>query len=268
MNVRRQLLRLLYATPRIRGRDHLISTVADSFVVKPVRLPDGLMMYLDAVEWSQLEILVFGVVEPATTALIGKLVTHGDHVIDVGAHVGHHACFAARAAGATGRVLAIDPQPHNADQIARNASLNGLSNLITICAAAGQSNGFIRVPIQSDRDRSRLSILKRGPNDLDVLVEVPLRRLDELVEANGIVSPKLVKIDVEGYELEVLLGMGDRLMDCENIILEVLETADANRTDEIIRLLSSVGFTLRNIEGRTWLAGMELPERNLWATRA
>ena len=267
MHLRHAILRLLYATPRFRGRDRLIGAIASSFVAKPTRLADGLAMQLDASEWIQLEILVHGAAEPATLALIAGLVREGDSVIDVGAHVGHHALVAARAVGATGRVYAIDPQPYNADRIARNAALNGLANLVAVCAAAGKESGFIKLPIQNDRDRARLSLLERGPNDLGVMVEVPLLRLDEFLTANDVTAPKLVKIDVEGYELEVLLGLGSRLGACENVILEVLENADPRRTGEIAKLLADAGFALKSVEGKFWQPGISLPENNLWASR-
>lgn len=261
------LLRRLYAAPRFRGRDRLISAIATSFVSKPIRLPDGLKMLLDVSEWIQLEILVHGATEPITLALIRKLVAEGDSVIDVGAHVGHHALVAARAAGARGRVYAIDPQPYNADRIARNAALNGLTNLIAMCAAAGQESGFIKFPIQSDRDRARLSLLERSSSNLSPMVEVPVRRLDEIMTANNLTAPKLVKIDVEGYELEVLMGLGNRLTACRNIILEILERSDAERTGNIAKLLADAGFSLKDVNGQPWQSGKSLPEHNLWASR-
>lgn len=243
----------------------MIGAVARTFISKPIRLPDGLTMLLDASEWIQLEILVKGATEPATMALIRRLVSEGDNVIDVGAHVGHHALIAARASGRTGRVYAIDPQPYNADRIARNVELNGFTNVVTICAAAGCENGFIKIPLQCERDRARLSLVERGPSDLDGAVEVPLRRLDDLLAVNEVTATKLVKIDVEGYELEVLQGLGQRIGSCAHIILEVLESSDSKRTGEIATLLTDAGFSLKTVSGQPWRVGTSLPEQNLWA---
>ncbi len=268
MVLRHELLRALYKAPRFRGRDRLIGLVSKSFVEKPTRLRDGLTMLLDPSEWVQQDILVHGATEPGTLRLIAKLVAPGDAVIDVGAHVGHHALVAAKAAGPAGKVIAIDPQPYNADRVARNAQLNGMANVLTIIAAAGDKPGFIKLPIQSDRDRARLSLLEAGPGDTGALVEVPLRRIDEIIESAGLPAVKLIKIDVEGFELEVLLGLAATAAKCANIILEVLDTSMSDRNGKIARFLTDAGFALRTIEGAAWKPGEPLPEQNLWAARS
>jgi FkbM family methyltransferase len=265
--VRQTLLRWLYAAPRFRGRDRLIDMIAATFVAQPTRLPDGLTMQLDASEWAQLEILVKGATEPLTLKLIGNLVMDGDLVFDVGAHVGHHALVAARGVGETGRVFAIDPQPYNVDRIALNADLNNLKNIVAICAAAGKSDQFVRMPLQNQRDRSRLSFALDGPNNRCVEIEVALRRLDTFMALNNIAGARLVKIDVEGYELEVLLGLGSQLKECQNIILEILDEAATEKVTETIQLLVNTGFSLKDIMGRPWKIGQFLPEHNLWASR-
>lgn len=260
------MLRLLYAAPQFRGRGLLFGAISDTFVEKPQQLADGLRMYLDPVEYAQLDILLRGAAEPATLQLIDKLVEPGDCVIDVGAHVGHHALRAARAAG-SGRVYAFEPQPYNADRIARNAAASLLANVVTICAAAGETEGYARLSLQSDRDRSRLSLKEPGPNDQSAMLEVPLRRLDRFIAAHDIRIIKLLKIDVEGYELEVLRGLGAKLSVCRNVILELLETTDASVNRTVVELLADAGFGFKDVTGRAWTTGMALPENNLWAGR-
>lgn len=224
-------------------------------------------MYLDPFEWAQLEILVFGVTEPATLKLIERHVEKGDCIIDVGAHVGHHALHAARAAWPDGRVFAFDPQPYNADRICRNALQNGLTNVVTVCAAAGDKNGFVQLPTQSDRDRSRLSLHERGPGDQSTRVEVAMRRLDGFMDDNAIFAIKLLKVDVEGFELEVLQGLGSRIANCQNIVLEMLSATGSLRNRQVSALLRDAGFTLRDVSGASWQDGQPLTENNLWAAR-
>ena len=268
MNARLSALRLFFALPYFRGRDRIIGFLSDSFVQKPIKLGDGLRMFLDASEYVQLEILVHGATEPLTLALIRKLVAVGDSVVDVGAHIGHHALVAAQEAGSKGRVIAIDPQPYNADRIACHAVLNSLDTITTICAAAGTLDSFVSLPVQSERDRSRMSLHQAGPNDLSVSVEVPLRRLDTIFAQHSLGEVKLLKIDVEGYELEVLRGVGSRLSDCRNIILELLEGTGAERNREVVNLLSAQGSDLFDVTGKPWQGAMPLPECNIWAVRS
>jgi len=242
-----------------------MSAISASFLPRAERLHDGLLMDVDAAEWGQLAILTAGATEPATLALFERLLRPGDTVLDVGAHVGLHALVAARAIGEAGSIYAFDPQPYNADRICRNAELNGLQNLTVVCAAAGERDGFLRVPFQSLRDRSRLSLAQAGPNDLVTSIEVPIRRLDTFMRENDVSGAKLVKIDVEGYELEVIRGLGDRLSAVANLVFEVLEDVDVERTRRVIDVLTAAGFLLRDVEGNSWSLGQPLPEKNVWA---
>jgi len=224
-------------------------------------------MLLDPAEGAQQEILIKAATEPRTLQRIREIVTPGSCVIDVGAHVGHHALEAARAVGANGRVFAFDPQPYNADRIGRHAVLNELTNIVTICSAIGDKEAFVRLPMQSEHDRSRLSLHEAGPSNENALVEVPLRRLDNFMTANGIGQVQLLKIDVEGYELEVLHGLGDAQANCRNIILEVLEASSVQRNKAVVSFLMTAGFELKDIAGEPWQWGAPLPESNLWAAR-
>jgi hypothetical protein len=121
--------------------------------------------------------------------------------------------------------------------------------------------------MQRERDRSRLSLHEAGPGDEDAFVEVPLRRLDGFMTANGVGPVQLLKIDVEGYELEVLHGLGDAHTNCRNIILEVLQATPSERNKAAVAFLTAAGFELNDITGKPWQWGSPLPESNLWATR-
>lgn len=260
------MLRWLYGAPRFRGRDRLIDAISMSFLPQPVQLPDGLLMDLDGAEWGQVAIMVSGANEPATLGLFDKLLNPGDIVFDIGANIGHHALVAGRAIGPTGWVYAFDPQPYNADRICRNAELNASRNILAVCAACGERDGFVRLPFQSPRDRGRLSLAYSSPNDLSTYVDVPIRRLDTFMNENDVGAGKLIKIDVEGYELEVIRGLGDRLTAFTNIVFELLQDADVKRTNCLIEMLTAAGFTLRDVEGNSWRLGKPLLELNVWAT--
>jgi hypothetical protein len=97
-----------------------------------------LLMELDYAEWTQLQLIRGHWLEPQTLACYERLLRPGDVFIDVGAHVGFHALVGRKAVGATGLVIAVEPQPYNSFKILRNFRLNGFTNLKLFVASCRQ----------------------------------------------------------------------------------------------------------------------------------
>ena len=135
----RALYRALLRGPNFRGRHRLDSALRRMLAPAVDTAPEGLRMQLDDQEWLQIGLLAGEEQEPRTIALQKRLLRPGDTSIDVGAHVGFHALVAARCVGPSGQVIAIDPQPYNADRILTNSALNGLDNILVVVAAVGAS---------------------------------------------------------------------------------------------------------------------------------
>jgi FkbM family methyltransferase len=225
-------------------------------------------MQLDPLEWGQIELLSGYLAERRTAQLFGRLLQDGDTYVDVGAHVGFHTLVARRHLGDEGRVIAIDPQPYNCDKVNTNWRLNGFSNILVCIAAAGDRDGMIELPFQAATDRSRLSLCLPGVNDQPQRFRVPLVRLDSLFGQLNCGRVRLLKIDVEGYELEVVRGLGRRIDQVDQIVAEVLDAdAPSPRTLELTKMLQISDFTLKTVEGAPWLPGQKLAENNLWACR-
>jgi hypothetical protein len=80
----------------------------------------------------------------------------------------------------------------------------------------------------------------------------------------------LLKIDVEGFEEQVVEGMGSNISRVRHIILEILESGSMERSHlpPVLQKLMSSGFNRwRTVDGLDWRPGDRLPENNLWATR-
>ena len=188
--------------------------------------------------------------------------------VDVGAHVGYHALLAARLVGASGRIFAIDPQPYNCAKILSNAELNGFTNITVIAAAVDDADGLIALKNQSRRDKARLTLGGPGVNDGALTFVVPKITLRWLIETYRLQPVNLVKVDVEGFELEVLNGASDAIRAVENIVFEVLPGEDADRSRAIERVLRDFGFQMFDVEGVVWRPGQACVENNVWARRS
>lgn len=134
----------------------------------------------------------------------------GARVFEIGGHHGCTAVILARAVGPHGRVVVCEPVPGNVAIIREQIRLNGLDNVLLVPEAIGAETGEVAI-----RDISNGAVSAGGGG-----VPVPLTTIDALVERTGIV-PDLIKIDVEGYEIDVLRGAARTLLHHPALQVEV-----------------------------------------------
>lgn len=134
---------------------------------------------------------------------IDALASAGATVVDVGANIGYNAVHAARRVGPRGRVVAIEPAPDNVAVLERNVAAARLSNVIVHPVAAGRESGRRKLYLRGETSAVNSLYPESCYAKVTDVVEVPVAPLDDLVEGMA----DLVKIDVEGAELEVLEGM-------------------------------------------------------------
>lgn len=142
-----------------------------------------------------------GNLEPGTSSVLQALIPSGGVVIDVGANVGALTLPAARRVGPQGRVLALEAAPRIADLLANTVRLNGLDWVEVRQFAAGEADGTLRFNLSAQTTHNSVLV----PNDFTETIDIPSRRLDTLLGPRERVD--LVKIDVEGAELQVWRGM-------------------------------------------------------------
>lgn len=144
--------------------------------------------------------------EPHVAALLRERLRPGDVVLDIGAHIGIHALFAARCVGAQGRVIAVEPVPRNRVLLARAAQANGLARIELIAAAASDRAGMVELlshPATSNAATPAAAGARlRGAGGQRL--QVPSVVLDELLDLPRL---DLVKIDVQGMEALALRGL-------------------------------------------------------------
>lgn len=144
--------------------------------------------------------------EPHVTRLVTQLLSPGDVFVDVGANGGYYALLASRIVGTGGRVYALEPNPDAYELLALNVELNRADNVVALAVAAGATTGRaqLRTPASGD---SGMSSLLRVPAEGGEGTSVVVARLVEIVREADARSLRLVKIDVEGFEAEVLRGL-------------------------------------------------------------
>lgn len=145
-----------------------------------------------------------GVWEPEVTGAFRALVKPGDTVFDIGGDAGYYTLLFAKGVGPKGKVFVFEPIPKAQERIMENVSLNGFKNVTLVDLALGSRPGSFVLEKPFEASRINLEKKEAVPGE-DILVKV--ERLDTLAEEQGLPRADLIKIDVEGAEMEILRGM-------------------------------------------------------------
>jgi len=156
--------------------------------------------------------MAMGVYEPDVAQFIFQHLKAGQVFYDIGANAGYFTLIGARKAGLSGKVIAFDPVPINVETIKKQIKLN---NLEAICHVEP-------LAISSRRGSANLTIPDKNANahlaDIDAphiegtrqsTITVDCVTLDHYIQKNPV--PSLIKVDIEGAEVEALHGAKELL---------------------------------------------------------
>ena len=190
-----------------------------------IRLDDGMILcrilgrfkfFADPLDHSiSPHLMMDGYWEPRTTETIVDLLRPGMVAIDVGANLGYFTVLMASLVGASGRVIAFEPNPRTADRLRSSLMLNGFAPRVDFHQdVLGETDGQ-EVELQISVNHpggARVSSIQLAN---EAAITLRTRRLDG---TPGALDARLVKIDAEGMEEAIWRGMtamiaGDRLRD-------------------------------------------------------
>jgi FkbM family methyltransferase len=163
-----------------------------------------------------------------------EILARGSLFIDIGAHVG---TWAVRASRYFDRVVAIEPNQEAFEALRRNIALNRIENITAILGAASDREGrlaLFKYPHSSWTSTLRTSM---GHSTTGQKIDVRCFTVDSLN-----LQPTLVKIDTEGHEAQVLLGMKSTLKSKPKLVVEI-----HNNMDEVTDLLETMGYDRRTV---------------------
>ncbi len=155
----------------------------------------------------------------------------GELVLDVGANIGNHTLFFAGVCGA--RVIAFEPNPRSADLLRANIAANGLDDMARVEEIAlGASEGAGEMENTGGENNLGAASVK-----IDGEGAIVIRRLDSIELAE---RPVLIKVDVEGMDLDVLKGAEQTLRTHTPIV--AVEAADRATFLAIASFLEGLGY--------------------------
>lgn len=142
----------------------------------------------------------------------------GDVFYDIGANVGYLTIVGAKLVGPRGKVYAFEPVPTNIAALRRNLSLNNFATVSIVQQAVSSTAGRQQLILAADPGGAALSVADRPP-DAAGAMDVEVTTLDLFLQQVGGRPPGLVKIDVEGAEINVLQGMAMTIERCRPAVL-------------------------------------------------
>ena len=179
----------------------------------------------------------FGIWEPAITRLVTEQLRPERIFVDVGANLGYYSLIAGRQLSAlNGHVISFEPSPSLFQRLEGHVQLNDLTNVTLHQVAVADAAGTLPLYIGSARNLGTTSLV--AGDNLTLEADVAVDSLATLLSASEIRRVQLIKIDVEGAERLVLLGMAailDDLADDAGLLVELskepLDAAGATPRD-------------------------------------
>jgi FkbM family methyltransferase len=178
------------------------------------RVRDGVMLYNRNDQYVGRALELYGEYCELRLDLFRKMLQPGDIAVDVGAYIGVTTLGLAKSVGRAGAVIAIEAQRLMNQMLGANMALNNMTNVYSPLMAAGEDQGQLVVPILSPSVENNYAALGLKDQEWEGGDAVPLNTVDSF----ELRRCRLMVIDVEGMELEVLRGAEATLATCAPIL--------------------------------------------------
>jgi len=197
----------LYEMTKVCGRRHreIMKKLPFRTLEIPKILPDGNIIIVPwedhGVDWAVYH-----------NAVYNRFFTPqpGNVVVDAGAHIGVYTLKAAKEVGNRGQVIAIEPEDKNYKLLIKNIRINRHQNVTPVKMSLSNFEGKARLFLKA-RSRSHSLIGKTWVTPIVDVTETDVTTLDKLLDRLDIKKVDILKINVEGAELNLLEGSRELL---------------------------------------------------------
>lgn len=182
-------------------------------------------------------LIFYGEYSEGEVEIFAELVKPGDTVLEVGSNIGAHTVPLAQMAGAEGAVYAVEAQRLAYQTLCGNVALNALASVKAFHAAAGAEAGMIGVPMLDPWRDQNFGGLELGAEDAS-FEAVPVVKIDDWL----LQDLALLKVDVEGMELDVLRGARSTI---ERVRPALYVEADREmKSRELLAFIEQLGYRM------------------------
>jgi FkbM family methyltransferase len=219
----------------------------------------GSRFKVDLCDYIQQRLFYFGIWEPAVTKYIRDNLIPGDVFVDVGANIGYYACLASKVVGNRGTVHAVEASPSIYKLLCKNIDLNHESNIITYNIAASDHKAMLDIYKGSKTNigQTTTRIEHSRKYQFKKESEIPADTLDKIIGLKTLLNARIVKIDVEGAEWQVVHGIAKLIPDFSkktDFIIEISPEPllmQGIHYQQLIQLFTDNGFNAYVIEEKS-----------------
>lgn len=195
-----------------------------------------------------------GLWEPHVQKTMDALIVPGQHVLDVGAHVGFLSALAAECVGPAGRVTAFEADPATASRARAHLQPYAWARVVT--AAVWHQAGELEFAVHRTRGQSGWGKAAAFEAPGAERIRVPTVALDAWAAGSGAPAPSLIKMDAEGAEPAVVAGMPDILRSARPYVIaevnvELLARSGASR-DSLTTSFRQAGYLPLGLRWQRW----------------
>ncbi len=197
----------------------------------------GLTIYNSKDIWVGKSIERYGEYSENEVLLFKLMIKENETVIDIGANTGCHTLAFSKFVGKKGKVYAFEPERHNFYTLCGNISLNSITNTFCYNKAIGNRYGQIKVI-----ETSEIIIENYGGIDLttdwskEPSYDVDIIKLDNYIFD----SINFIKVDVEGMEIDVILGAQNQIQKFKPYLY--LEYDREDKQKDLLELLKKLNY--------------------------
>lgn len=198
--------------------------------------------------------------DPSEIKWMRRVLTGGEVTLDIGAHKGAYTYWMRRRVGLSGKVFAFEPQPALADYLVESVKAFGWRNVFVESMGLSSTPGELTLYVPGNGPSPSATFVKTSVVNPFQNIRVPVDTLDNWLERQRLDRRiRLIKCDVEGYELEVFIGGLHTLVNHKPLILLECENRhNSNRAvSDVFVFLEEHGY-----QGHFYWRGQETAVEN------
>jgi FkbM family methyltransferase len=229
------------------------------------KTPSGLNLLLDFNDWVQSQIYYHGNYEKLSLAAFKDLAKESKVILDLGAHIGQYALECAQEDKTKEKqIIAVEVNPKTFTYLLNNIQINDFTQVKPVLGALYNDKSIVNIGIPAYWNMGNTQISSED-SQFDSFYAASLN-VQELLRRFNLAQIDLVKMDVEGQELNIISDFFDNKVYPANIIFEFIPT-HYDSAQSVVQLLSKNGYEIRDIHGQLYDNAESVTEQNLIAKR-